>query len=226
MSRFEEPRPRVPPLPWSPYALRERSRRTLPMSADPPPRDFLDVLRARRSSVGVRVSENEVAALLWHSVGVRTLAGLGRAGIETERRAIPSPGGLQPITYVCVSNEPSCVSVYDAVGHAFVELEVDTSAVVAASFDDVLSTVGADFGWTIRMIGDVSKLDAAYTNAASLMWRAAGCSVATIGLCAEWLGLRSCAVGTIGADITPMLGFPDDRFIGLGAVHVTRRPDV
>jgi hypothetical protein len=189
----------------------------------PPPRDFGDVLRSRRSAVAGAVDWGEVAALLWHAAGTKGHAPAGRAGLPVEWRASPSAGGLHPIHLVCINDGgDGQVRLYDPMEHAFHVLAVPHVDVSARNAAAVAEVVGVHRGCTLRFIADVSKVGAAYESPASLVLRDAGCLVATLCLCAEWLDLAACPLGFLGHDMVGSLGFPEPRFQAVGAVQVSR----
>ena len=110
--------------------------------------------------------------------------------------------------------------LYDGFEHRLGPLALDVGAVIFTNAQDVSAVLGQAHGWTIRLIADVDKANAAYENAWSLILRDAGCLVMTVCLVAEWLGLRACPLGLMGHSLSRALGFPGKRFKGVGAVQV------
>lgn len=106
--------------------------------------------------------------------------------------------------------------------HAFACLTKAEDGAHTANAVDARVT-GAIAGCTLRLVGDYAKVSAAYQHPESLLWRDAG--IVTAGLCiiAEWMDLTSIPIGLTGSSHLRRLGFPADRFIGLGAVHVGGR---
>lgn len=150
------------------------------------------------------------------------MADEGRAGIPVQWSATPSSGGLQAIHVIALSNNLDAPRLYDPLTHSWLHLKVDVGDVQRRN-DSINSSLGVGIGTTLRFIGDSEKISAAYINGESLIFRDAGCLLATIGLCAEWLGLSACSQGVQGQDMLPALGFPVPRFRGAGGVHVTCR---
>ncbi len=222
----EEPRPRGTPLPWQAFRPRVLETEPLARPEAPRPRDFGDVLRSRRSGLAGPVGWTEVAGLLWHAAGIQDRAPSGRAGIPVERRASPSAGGLHPIHLVCINGDgDGRVRLYDAHDHAFHVLDVDHEDVSAKNAAVVGEILGASRGCTLRLVADVGKVEAAYENPESLVLRDAGCVVAVLCLCAEWLGLTACPLGFLGDELLAALDFPGPRFRALGAVQITAPVD-
>ncbi len=192
------------------------------MPKSPPLTPFGQVLESRRSGVAGPVGWHAVGELLWYASGVRGYADQGRAGIRTEWRPTPGSGGIHAISAVCISCDPvEAPRLYAANDHAFDMLDADASTIAVANADDLVGMVGSSRGCTIRLIGDTAKIKAAYQNHESLLVRDAGCMSATIGLCAEWLGLRACPLGFLGQAIVPALGFPAARFQGIGGLIIS-----
>jgi hypothetical protein len=181
------------------------------------------VVRARRSELAGPIGWSHVAELLWHAAGSKGYAHSGRAGLPIEWRASPSAGGLHPIRLVCINDDADYrARLYNSIDHAFHVLDVDGKNIVAKNTSAVAAVVGAHRGCTVRLIADITKVAAAYENPDSLVLRDAGCIVATLCLCAEWLGLAACPLGFLGEEMVSPLGFPEPRFRAVGGVQITR----
>jgi hypothetical protein len=218
----DEPLPRQRLLHWEPYVA---AGSTLEVLEKPQPRvhrDFGDVLEARRSAIGQSVDWPTVAELLWYAAGYRGYAEAGRAGLPIGWSACPTSGGLQSIRIVCISDDGSAPKLYEPENHAFVVLPADRKAVQAENRAAVMSVTGAHRGCTLRLIGDRTKLSAAYENSDTLLFRDAGGIATTLCLCAEWLGLSACPLGFLGDVFLPILGLPNHRFRGAGAVQISK----
>jgi hypothetical protein len=87
--------------------------------------------------------------------------------------------------------------------------------------EQVAAVLGIAQGCTLRLIADIEKIDAAYVNGESLAWRDAGIVCATLSFVAEWLGLRSNVLGFSGNAYLPLIGFPTNRFMAVGAVQIS-----
>jgi len=219
----DEPGPRTPPLAWQPYRPPVVATEHLTPPGAPPPRDFADVLGSRRSALAGSIGWDDIAALLWHAAGTKGHAPAGRAGLPVEWRASPSAGGLHPIHVVCINGGgDGLVRLYDPMEHAFHVLDVPHVDVSALNAAGVTKVVGAHRGCTLRFIADISKVEAAYENPASLVLRDAGCLTATLCLCAAWLGLAACPLGFLGNGMVAQFGYPPSRFTAVGGVQITR----
>lgn len=220
----EEPHPKDRPARWAPFRPASIETEWLARPQQPPSRDFADIIRSRRSDVAGPVSWVRVAELLWHAASIRGYADSGRAGLPIEWRVSPSAGALHPTHLVCINDAPDLrPRLYDPVDHAFHILNVDGNDIAARNATAVGAVIGAHRGCTIRLLSDFAKVSAAYENADSLILRDAGCCVATLCLCAEWLELAACPLGFLGDDMVPLLGFPQPRFRAVGGVQITDR---
>jgi hypothetical protein len=180
------------------------------------------VLQARRSSVGGDIGWSDIEALLWHSARTMTSDVMGRAGIEIERRAAPSAGGLHCIHVVCqMCGEDVQPKMY-LPRHAFAMLNRRAGS-AARNVADVTRLLPRAAGCTLRFVADMEKAAAAYNNPESLVWRDSGALAATMGLVAEWLGLSANMLGMAGADYMQSLGFPGERFLAVGGIQVSAR---
>jgi Nitroreductase family len=218
----DEPRPRENPLAWAPFIVRTSGIERLARPKVPARRDFEDVLAARRSSIGQPIEWSNVSELLWYAIGYKGYAEAGRAGLPIAWSASPTSGGLQAVQIVCISDDGSAPRLYDAKRHEFAILEANPKSATSENAAAVRAVTGTHRGCTLRLIGDRSKLFAAYENADSLLYRDAGCIVATLCLCAEWLKLSACPLGFLGQSMLPLLGFPQDQFCAVGAVQITK----
>ncbi|MGU3420801.1 hypothetical protein [Methylobacterium sp. D54C] len=112
---------------------------------------------------------------------------------------------------------------YDPDAHAFGILDVDAARICALNGSAVRAVLGRETGCTIRFIADVAKVAAAYEEPYSLVWRDAGCLLATLCLAAEWLGLTACPLGFLGQDMVGGLRFPEPRFLAAGGIQIASR---
>nr|WP_137828000.1 hypothetical protein [Methylobacterium sp. L1A1] len=112
---------------------------------------------------------------------------------------------------------------YDADAHAFGILDVDAALVATLNAVSVEAVLGRRTGCTIRFVADVAKVAAAYEEPLSLVWRDAGCLLATLCFAAEWAGLCACPLGFEGQELVGPLGFSEQRFLATGAVQVGSR---
>lgn len=219
--RTDEPLPRTTPSVWTPYKFDVVTTEVLTRPGPPSSRSFADVIAKRRSTVNYPIKLSSVAELLWYAVGWKGYAPRGRAGLPIAWSTSPSSGGLQSINVICISDDGSAPRVYDPVNHAFLVLRADNELVHLENRKAVSSVTGSHNGCTLRLISDRSKLCAAYENADSLVLRDAGAVLATIGLCAEWLGLSACSLGFLGNAMLPLLALPEERFRSVGGIQIS-----
>jgi len=218
----DEPFPRTRPgdwVAWLPPNCTVTPLVTPLVAAD---ESFLRVLEARRSRVGGDLRWPDVETLLWHSARTIDQAGIGRAGIQINKRASPSAGGLHCIQIICqMSRENEAPRLY-LPRHAFAVLN-DRTMAAAENRAEVERVISSASGCTLRFVADLQKADAAYANAESLLWRDSGALAATICLVSEWLGVSSNVLGFAGTEFAKMIGFPPERFLAVGAVQVSAR---
>jgi len=167
-------------------------------------------------------SAKEIGDLLWYALGVRGFAERGRANLPIFWTATPSAGGLGAVQIIAISDDDTLPRLYDPKAHRWLHINADRQQVLAQNSLDVENVLGVSHGTTLRVICDMEKLSAAYLNSETLFLREAGYALATVGLCAEWLGLAACPLGFIGNNFLPILGLPSPRFLAGGAIQITR----
>lgn len=178
-------------------------------------------MESRRSAIGAPVSWHEIEALLWYACGTREFRGIGRAGVPLEHRISPSAGGLHPVQIIYqMSNSDHAARAYLPTRHAAAFLGASSQA-AELNREQVKGVLGTAPGCTLRLVADLSKIDAAYVNGESLAWRDAGVVCATLSFVAEWLGLHSNVLGFSGNAYLPLIGFPTNRFMAVGAVQIS-----
>lgn len=216
----DEPVPRLDPEVWSEVWPSALSVKTAPAPSARPERSFLSVLQARRSTIGGPIGFQQIADLLWYATAPSPM-GMGRAGIAVEHRPYPSAGGLHAIRLVMIDHATRDVALYEPAEHRF--HLVDAPGLAEANDAAVAAMVGRPGGCTLRFLADIGKAQAAYRAPESLLLRDAGCLIATLCLCAEWLDLSAIPLGFLGVDLPIMLGFPLDDFAGIGGILVSTR---
>jgi nitroreductase len=87
----------------------------------------------------------------------------------------------------------------------------------------LMSLIPVALGDFIVMLADGSKTDAVYEHSRSLVWRDAGCLLATLQLVAVALGLGMCPLGLLGHELATALRVPTNVFsVGTTVVGVVR----
>lgn len=217
---IEEPVPRTKARPWRPFIFEGAVVEALPRPVTRISRDFHDVLQSRRSKLSGQIDLPRVAELLWYAAGTKGFASEGRSGLPVEWRCSPSAGALHPIQIVAIS-ENEGPRWYDAMHHAFVQPRMDPAGPRSLNTSLVKAALGDQCGCTLWLIADMEKADAAYENCETLVLRDAGCLISTISLCAEWLGISSCAIGLLGKQMVGALQLPEPKFQAMGGIQVS-----
>lgn len=218
----EEPRPRNPVRSWTAQLPASGDRYALPKPANRPNRSFFEVLQSRRSRPGTGIlTEADISCLVWHSMLLRERRAASEFFLDWESRASPSAGGLHPIHLLLVSTDSHLpVGFYDPRRHEIVELVGCTESLIKANAASVEKICAARSGMTIQLVADWSKVEAAYVDGESLLWRDAGALTATIALVAEALQLAAIPLGRTGSELLAISGLKDPRWRGVGAIHI------
>jgi hypothetical protein len=201
----DEPNPRSIALPWLEWPRRVRREVLLAAPGISASTPFVDVLDARQSARSFTLpSTARLAEFLWHGARARDAHG-GRLGLPWEHHAAPSAGGLHPITIVLSTCDPAEVAAYDPVRHALRELDIEDVAAFNNFHRTVSSILPEAQGTVLTLIANPAKTQAGYENGESLIWRDAGCLLATLQLCAIFTGLGYCNLGLLGTELLPVL---------------------
>jgi SagB-type dehydrogenase family enzyme len=215
----DDPKPRVglalrPPPRWSPRISKYEDLGFSNSSTA----SFAAVLESRCSQrVLGPLSREQLGTLLWHAARVRSINGF------REHRASPSGGALHPIHIVVFDAPFTSAVLYDPLHHRLGHIaEIDAADLSrrCASLGIVLPDARGSF---LLAVAEFGRTAALYENADSVVWRDAGCLLSTLHLTATWLGLGSCLMGLVGADLAPVLA-PDGqvRPVGLLAVGTSQ----
>lgn len=222
-----EPRPR--PSPRSPERnhWEGRPRIALARTITEPKIDFLDLLRRRRSSIGhASVAPTDLSSLLWHAMLLRARRPATADFAAWESRAAPSAGGIHCISLLCLPIEDDAsAGLFDPERHELVQLSDDQRrAAVEENRRNVAVMCGATCGTTLQFVADIPRIDGAYENAETLIWRDAGALTMTLALAAEALDLAALPLGRTGAEIVTAAGL-GHGWRGVGAIHISSRTD-
>lgn len=243
-----EPSPRRPLAAYDAFAYAAGARVRLPPVATPRAR-FADVLEWRRTRRAFGPLDAEaLSALLWFTA--RTLetdasAPAGSRGVW-EHRVTPSAGGRHPID-VWVSRAKSdwpsaegnfaayargdagrrTLWCYDPVCHALVAMkpadvaaQAELDSLPARVLEDGRGVENATVLWHAAQFG---RTEAAYINPDTLVWRDAGCLVATTALVAAGLRLACCPLGATGEPyISRVAGATAGQVRGVGGCVIGR----
>lgn len=187
-----------------------------PRNVRTPEIDFLQILQARRSSIGREVDEADLASLLRLATMLRSRRIDGRFG-EWESRSAPSAGGMHAIALLVLPIGSGPTGIYDDARHCLLAPPKPERALEMnrASVDRLC---GAAAGTTIQLLADGPRYAACYENHSSLMWRDAGALVTVLALVSTVLGLRSVILGREGGDIAEATGL--ERWTAVGAIHL------
>ena len=182
---------------------------------------FRDVLDSRHSCRALTpISFELLGALLWHAARTRAT----REGDEWEKRAAPSAGGLHPIHLLVLPSDRDDVLLYDPLSHSLQKLAGANALDVVqlrAEFHEVVPTARGVF---LVLAADGERTRSGYTNPDSLVWRDAGCLIATTQFVASWLGLGSCPLGVLGGGVVDLVA-PSGGLTPAGVLALGTRAD-
>lgn len=189
-----------------------------PRQVRAPENDFLLTLHSRRSRIGGRVVEEDLASLLRHATMLRERRFDGRFGVW-ESRSAPAAGGLHGLLLLCLPlDKNDACGLYDADLHAL-RAPQSLDGARALNMRSVSKIAEANEGTTLQIIADRHRYDACYDSSDSLIWRDAGALMAIVSLVATHLGLVTVPLGRHGDNIVQAANF-GEGYVAVGAIHI------
>lgn len=183
---------------------------------------FRKILERRRTRRAFRsISTEALSAFLWVGLKAYSTRKSTDGRVETQHRASPSAGGKQVVDALVfrrISRRWTC-SLYDPVAHALCVIDCSQRDVTSFVLS-VSKTIPVMSGTLLWMLADRNRLRRHYKNEQSLLWRDAGVILGTLSLVAEYLGLSSCAVGSLGFPKVSSLFPGANRLVSLGGLIV------
>lgn len=193
-----------------------------PRQVRAPAHDFLATLHARRSRIGGRVEDEDLASLLHHSTLLRERRFDGRFG-AWESRSAPAAGGLHALHLLCLPfDKRDACGIYDAEVHGL-RAPNSLESARALNRQSVATIAGSETGTTLQIVADRYRYEGCYDHCDSLIWRDAGALTAVVSLVATLLGLVSVPLGRHGDDIV-VASHLGGGFAGVGGVHICSMP--
>lgn len=223
--KLPEPCLRDRPLEYQPSKLRLADAHYLPVPDELPNDSFFSVVARRRSRREFgNLSEESLSTLLWHCAKIHEID-RNRLGPVWQHRGTPSGGGCHPIDIVVMGSKGSkfkC-ALYDPAAHALNALQLPDGINCESLREIIAEVLPAQSGSVLLFVADFAKTLTRYEGGESLVWRDAGCLLATIGLTAEALNLNCCALGFKGDSVIAQI-FGDSTLTGVGGCIIGSRP--
>ncbi len=220
------PVPRQTELSCEPIQITTNGCRYLP-KPDPTPSVGFDTVvlgrRTRRRFDTLR--DDDLSRVLWYAAKIRE-SRPESSGFTWSHRGAPSAGGRHPIDLVLldIANPTQEPERYDPVGHSLQKLKLANPASLQGFLEHASETVRTDRGTCICFVADTARTLSKYENGESLIWRDAGCLLATMHLIAEWCGLNFTALGPTGEPFVSEAFSQGNRVCGVGGCVLGRRP--
>lgn len=186
-----------------------------PIGVDPI--DFFDVLHGRNSSPPSRaLTHRALSLLLWHAAAI-THTGADAAGRPVRRRAAASAGGIHPID-IYVEDDVNVVMRYDPLRHCLGLVPGLSRREWRRRRAEVARAMRGKGGTMMLLVADAAAVAARYRNHESLVYRDAGCMIATLQMTAEALGLRCVPLGFLGEALVKTLRLDAKRYVPCGVL--------
>jgi len=163
------------------------NRRYLPEPKQETAVNFDTVLFRRRTRrCFLPLDDDQLSGLLWSTAKIQE-SRLESSGFSWTHRVTPSAGGRHPIQLVLVeiAHGNRLAELYDPLAHSLCELDLKDSKALHSFVQHAASIVGTDQGLCFCFVADVVRTSCKYRYSESLIWRDAGCLLATMHLVAE-----------------------------------------
>jgi len=214
-----DPRPTGnPPQPSEPGWLEARTLEIPRVAYEP--RDFADILRARRSS---RLTEtatlSEVASVVREALKTDFIGTGSHQGRKLKR--VVSAGALHPVKCAIIDPDGYTV-VYDDGKDEFLAVKPRDPDLLAEGLLNCASVLSSARGHVISLMADTRTTSSVYSNPASLLWRDAGAVLQTLALVSETFDLGFCPLGILGQELTDALLPKDHQFLAVGVAVIGR----
>ncbi|WP_138992754.1 nitroreductase family protein [Larkinella sp. C7] len=197
---MNNPIPKAFEEPYSPILYPIAKKKYLKEPSLKPEDSFLDVLVNRRTyRKFVRLSEDQLSAILWHSAKATELQ-FQENGFIWSHRPCPSAGGRHPIDLII--SQPEAINtrklaLYNPIDHSLNELTLDTTQCLQfiEHINEVVPIGDATIIW---FIADQFRTESKYINPLSLIWRDAGAFLNSLQLVCCAFKIACCPLGSLG----------------------------
>jgi SagB-type dehydrogenase family enzyme len=224
--RLPEPCLRDKPLECQPLKFRVAGAHYLPSPNELPADSFFSVIARRRSRREFgRLSEEALSDLLWYCSKIHEMD-RSRLGPVWQHRGTPSGGGCHPIDVVILQPNDGGITceLYDPIAHALNTLVLPTGVSCESLRETIAEILDPQGGSVLLFVANFAKTLTRYEGGESLVWRDAGCLLATVSLAAEALSLNCCALGFNGDSLVTRL-FGIGTLAGVGGCIVGSHPE-
>lgn len=181
--------------------------------------DLFELLEVRTSEhPKAQLEIEELSSVMWHAARCKKKFRDG-VGIARSNRPYPSAGGLYETEIVILQGQDTLV--YDSVHHAMQRVAVAQEATVG--FRSSLEPFAIGQASILVLAAHWCPLEAAYSEASSLLWRDSGSALSALELVIQGLGLLSTQLGILGGEFINALPSSCGNFLGTGIVAVGPR---
>ena len=177
---------------------------------------FDEVFEGRRTRRVISdVSLRETRAFIKHVFSPRQL---GKGALKGRvRKTMISAGALHPIEIIIVSGP----QVYDPIIFSdkhkkFLTIPILDPGGFKSAIENAKNVQPLSSGHLMLFVGDRKRVESAYHNSASLLWRDSGAAAQACSSSAYAYGYGYCPLGINGDDILASIGPPRSSFMALG----------
>jgi SagB-type dehydrogenase family enzyme len=200
---MKNPTPKKQPDEFIPFEYPIITKRRIKEDFNSKNREFLEVIFSRRSTTNRmnRISIIEIEELLYFSTKIQSIQ-IDENSFVISKRTAPSGGARHPIDLlVSLPNrlETRELIYYNPIDLSMNGLEI-SKLKLSAFFNEVNKNVEIGDSCLIWFAIQTDKTGSKYLNPESLYWRDSGALLYCIQLIANYLGYKSCPLGSLAAN--------------------------
>lgn len=181
---------------------------------------FLEVLLTRRSSRNLNyISLEDIAELLYYTNKIQSIE-FDDSGFLISKRTVPSAGARHPIDILVSfpSKNNRTLQYYNPIDHSLSELSIPKELQLSF-FSEVNKNLPTGNCCLIWFSIQTNKTKSKYKNAESLYWKDAGALLYCIQITSNYLGFKSCPLGSLAVKSFNNL-FPTSSLISGGGILI------
>lgn len=216
---MKDPRPRTEQSKFMPFIYPIKNKISLQRDFESEGKDFLEVILNRESTRKfTKFEQLDIEKLLHYCCQIKSIE-FDETGFLLTKRPTPSAGSRHPVDLlISMPNKIRTLDYYNPIDHTLGELQIEKNKLdnFFKVINENLAIQNACIIWfSIQPHKTASK----YDHPESLYWRDTGVLIYALQLVANYLGFKSCPLGTLAKETFNEL-FNSERLISGGGILI------